>query len=40
MLDKDTDLTGQYRRSVAYDRFILGWKTFDSLDRAAFTRRG
>ncbi len=39
-LDHNTDLTGQYRRSVAYDRFILGWKTFDRLDRQAFTRRG
>jgi hypothetical protein len=36
---KNIDLTGQYRRSVAYDRFILGWKTFDRLDREAFTQR-
>lgn len=38
--DRNTDLTGQYRRSVAYDRFILGCKTFDRLDREAFTQRG
>ncbi len=38
-LDRNTDLTGQYHRSVAYDRFILGWKTFDKLDPKAFTRR-
>jgi GT2 family glycosyltransferase len=38
-LERDPDLTGQYRRSVAYDRFILGWKTFDRLDPEAFTRR-
>jgi hypothetical protein len=38
--DRNTDLTGQYRRSVAYDRFILGSKTFDRLDREAFTQRG
>jgi len=38
--DRNTDLTGQYMRSVAYDRFILGSKTFDRLDREAFTQRG
>ncbi len=37
--ERHPDLTGQYRRSVAYDRFILGWKTFDKLDQQAFTRR-
>jgi hypothetical protein len=33
------DLTGQYKRSVAYDRFILGQKRWSDLDRSAFTRR-
>jgi GT2 family glycosyltransferase len=39
LLDKETDLTGQYTRSVAYDRFILSQKTFPELDRTAFTSR-
>jgi hypothetical protein len=30
------DLTGMYHRSIAYDRFILGWKSFDQLDQEAF----
>lgn len=30
------DLTGMYRRSIAYDRFILGWRTFGQLDAKAF----
>jgi GT2 family glycosyltransferase len=30
------DLTGMYRRSVAFDRFILGWKRFGQLDQGAF----
>ncbi len=38
-LDKNPDLTGQYTRSVAYDRFILGQKTFSALDQRAFTSR-
>jgi GT2 family glycosyltransferase len=38
--ERDPDLTGQYQRSVAYDRFILGWKTFDRLEQRSFTRRG
>lgn len=38
-LDKDPDLTGQYTRSVAYDRFILGQKTFPQLDQSAFISR-
>ena len=38
-LEKDVDLTGQYTRSVAYDRFILGQKTFPQLDQRAFTSR-
>jgi GT2 family glycosyltransferase len=29
-------LTGMYHRSIAYDRFILGWKRFSELDRSAF----
>lgn len=35
-LERSPDLTGQYLRSVAYDRFILGWKKFSDLDRNAF----
>ncbi len=38
-LEKDPDLTGQYTRSVAYDRFILGQKTFPQLDQSAFISR-
>lgn len=38
-LEHDADLTGQYTRSVAYDRFILGQKTFPELDPTAFTSR-
>ena len=38
-LEKDVDLTGQYTRSVAYDRFILGQKTFSQLDQRSFTSR-
>ncbi|MEZ4740611.1 MAG: glycosyltransferase family 2 protein [Flavobacteriales bacterium] len=30
------DLTGMYHRSIAYDRFILGWKSFGQLDQEAF----
>ncbi|MEZ4807785.1 MAG: glycosyltransferase family 2 protein [Flavobacteriales bacterium] len=30
------DLTGMYHRSIAYDRFILGWKRFGQLDKDAF----
>lgn len=37
--ERSPDLTGQYRRSVAYDRFILGHRTFPQLDASAFTRR-
>lgn len=33
------DLTGLYHRSIAYDRFILGWKTFNQLDARAFVQR-
>mgnify|MGYP003393093677 CR=1 FL=1 len=38
-MDKSPDLTGQYQRSVAYDRFILGQKRWTDLDPSAFTRR-
>jgi hypothetical protein len=38
-LDRDADLSGQYTRSVAYDRFILGWKKFTQLDQRAFRTR-
>lgn len=30
------DLTGMYHRSIAYDRYILGWRSFAQLDRTAF----
>ncbi|MCB0792806.1 MAG: glycosyltransferase family 2 protein [Flavobacteriales bacterium] len=36
---KAPDLTGMYRRSVAYDRFILGHRRFTDLDPAAFIER-
>ena len=39
-IEHDPDLTGQYTRSVAYDRFILGQKTFPELDQTAFISRG
>ncbi len=34
--ERTPDLTGMYQRSIAFDRFILGWKHFDQLDRSAF----
>lgn len=37
--ERDPDLTGMYQRSIAYDRFILGWKRFDQLDTKAFLQR-
>jgi len=37
--EKDPDLTGAYRRSIAYDRFILGQQKFADLDRSAFVQR-
>jgi GT2 family glycosyltransferase len=37
--ERSPDLTGMYHRSVAYDRFILGWKRFTQLDKQAFHRR-
>ncbi|MDQ3100015.1 MAG: glycosyltransferase family 2 protein [Bacteroidota bacterium] len=36
--DSSPDLTGIYRRSIAFDRFILGWRSFSQLDRSAFLR--
>ena len=36
--ERTPDLTGMYHRSVAYDRFILGWKRFEELDVKAFER--
>ncbi len=38
-LERSPDLTGQYKRSVAYDRFILGNRTFGELDQRAFVNR-
>ncbi|MFZ1686112.1 MAG: glycosyltransferase family 2 protein [Flavobacteriales bacterium] len=35
-LEHNANLTGRYKRSVAYDRFILGWKKFSDLDQSAF----
>lgn len=37
-LEHDADLTGMYHRSIAYDRFIVGWTRFDQLDEKAFHR--
>jgi GT2 family glycosyltransferase len=34
--ERAPDLTGMYHRSIAYDRFILGWKWFTQLDMKAF----
>jgi GT2 family glycosyltransferase len=39
-LEGQPDLTGIYHRSIAYDRFILGWKTFTQLDPSAFRSHG
>lgn len=36
--ERDPDLTGLYLRSIAYDRFIIGWRRFDQLDAAAFVQ--
>lgn len=35
-MEHEPDLTGIYHRSIAFDRFILQWKRFSDLDRAAF----
>ncbi len=37
--DLGRPLTGLYHRSVAYDRYILGWKTFTQFDQEAFDER-
>lgn len=37
--ERAPDLTGLYRRSIAYDRFILGWRTFSQLDDRGFDQR-
>lgn len=36
--ERDPDLTGLYLRSIAYDRFILGWRRFSQLDAGAFVQ--
>lgn len=36
LLERTPDLSGMYHRSIAYDRFILGWKRFSQLDPEAF----
>ncbi len=35
-LEHNVDLTGMYHRSIAYDRYILGWRKFSDLDKRAF----
>ncbi|HRF79093.1 MAG TPA: glycosyltransferase family 2 protein [Flavobacteriales bacterium] len=35
-LEHEPDLNGIYHRSIAFDRFILGWKRFGQLDQRAF----
>lgn len=35
-LERSPDLTGMYHRSIAYDRYILGWRTFAQLDQGRF----
>jgi GT2 family glycosyltransferase len=37
--ERSPDLTGMYQRSIAYDRFIIGWKKFSQLDASAFRQR-
>ena len=39
VLEKHPDLTGQYQRSIAYDRFILGNTRFTDLDQRDFASR-
>ena len=36
--ERNPDLTGMYHRSIAYDRYILGWRRFTDLDPAAFNQ--
>lgn len=38
--ERSPDLTGMYQRSIAYDRFIIGWKRFSQLDTSAFKAFG
>lgn len=33
-MEQDPDLTGMYHRSIAYDRYILGWRKFTDLDKS------
>ena len=35
-MERSPDLTGMYHRSIAYDRFILGWDRFGQLEGKAF----
>lgn len=35
-MENGPDLTGIYHRSIAYDRYILGWRKFAQLDQVAF----
>lgn len=35
-LEHNADLTGMYHRSIAYDRYILGWRKFTDLDKSGF----
>ncbi|HEY0978518.1 MAG TPA: glycosyltransferase family 2 protein [Flavobacteriales bacterium] len=35
-MEREGGPTGLYHRSVAYDRYILGWRTFSELDGKAF----
>ena len=37
-VERNPDLTGMYHRSIAYDRYILGWRRFTDLDPAAFNQ--
>jgi GT2 family glycosyltransferase len=36
LLEANADLTGMYHRSIAYDRYILGWRKFSDLDQRHF----
>ncbi len=35
-VEHQPDLTGMYHRSIAYDRYIIGWRKFTELDQAQF----
>lgn len=39
-MEHKPDLTGMYRRSIAYDRYILGWRKFSELDARALVQAG